>query len=437
MERGVDRDEKGKERGDGQCNRPGMLRDKGDTRRGDVRPVYEWLGVEILTVPGQASSSEFCGSFGAEMDENGALNEGCDGCVVGDDKGAVCLRLAMAEGDEEDEGSNEGDEKKARAKEAYMAEQFRVQIRGGTRRKRQQTMKGRNGDDGEKGQCGGAVEGPEMGTKEGTRRKRRRCGGRASDKGGEGFDSVNAHGGGCRDVRYGQKVIRGGGEGSGSGSNGGDEWEETRGMGVESARIGVRQIGCVEGVGGELLRGVETCKAIGVSLGGRSGESKGGGWDEMGRSSKASSLASSGGDIGPAVMSHVASSRLGEGGVMGPFGESLSSPGGVRMGEVIDEGGCSGELGLMLNVGAEANLSSGLPSTRDSVAGGGSAGGTDTISGTSPAFGYADKKGEGGLSKTADETEDAAGMNVSSELSSVAEGASEGVDGREGNKEGK
>ncbi|KAH9007304.1 hypothetical protein EDB86DRAFT_2824354 [Lactarius hatsudake] len=137
-------------------------------------------------------------------------------------------------------------------------------------------------------------------------------------------------------------------------------------MGVESARIGVQQIGCVEGVGRELLRGVETRKTIGMSPGGRSGKSKGRGWDEMSRSSKASS----GGDIRPIIVSRMALSRLSEGGIMGPFGESLSGSGDVRMGEVIDEGGCSGELGLMLNVGVEANLSSGSPSTRDSIASG-------------------------------------------------------------------
>ncbi|KAH9007303.1 hypothetical protein EDB86DRAFT_2824353 [Lactarius hatsudake] len=75
-----------------------------------LRDPYTSWGVKILTIPGQASSSKFCGSFGAEMDENGALNKGGDGCVMCDDKGATCLRLAMGQ---TERGEGEGRSLKA------------------------------------------------------------------------------------------------------------------------------------------------------------------------------------------------------------------------------------------------------------------------------------------------------------------------------------
>ncbi|KAH9060405.1 hypothetical protein EDB83DRAFT_2315698 [Lactarius deliciosus] len=71
-----------------------------------------------------------------------------------------------------------------------------------------------------------------------------------------------------------------------------------------------------------------------VSLDGRFGESEGSEWEE--RSTFVGT--SRGGDIRPNIVSRVASSGLGEGGVMGTFRESLSSPGGVRMVKSIGKG---------------------------------------------------------------------------------------------------
>ncbi|KAH9013904.1 hypothetical protein EDB85DRAFT_2215720 [Lactarius pseudohatsudake] len=68
----------------------------GEARRGPWDP-YTSQGVEILTVPGQASSSKFCRGFGAEIDENVGVNEGWDRGVVRSDKGATYLRLVFGE----------------------------------------------------------------------------------------------------------------------------------------------------------------------------------------------------------------------------------------------------------------------------------------------------------------------------------------------------
>ncbi|KAH8976533.1 hypothetical protein EDB86DRAFT_2840227 [Lactarius hatsudake] len=128
----------------------------------------------------------------------------------------------------------------------------------------------------------------------------------------------------------------------------------------------------VDGADGGLLRGVKVCEPISMSLGGRCGDSEGGGWGKM----ITSGGTTRGGDIGPNVVSCVASSGLSEGGVMRLFGESLSrhcegdvmellgddlsSPGGVVGVESIGEG--QGEivtLGENLS-GAESESSTSL-----------------------------------------------------------------------------
>ncbi|KAH8993774.1 hypothetical protein EDB92DRAFT_1815432 [Lactarius akahatsu] len=137
----------------------------------------------------------------------------------------------------------------------------------------------------------------------------------------------------------------------------------------ESIGMDIWQSGCVDGAGGGLSRRVETCKAIGMSLGGHCSGSE---EEEI---------------LGQ-------TSGLGEG-VKGPFGESLSSPGGVsivdkwwgEMGTLSKNlrGGGSGETMLLddKDIGRAWNIED------NSRFAGGSA---DAILGTFPALRKSNKR---------------------------------------------
>ncbi|KAH9010695.1 hypothetical protein EDB85DRAFT_2233205 [Lactarius pseudohatsudake] len=422
-------------------------------------------GVEILTVPGQASSSDFVESFGGKNGEKVGVNEGWDGGVVLSDKGAA---WGWAEGKEGKDGGTEAvaaRPKKTREMRRKRKQSTRWSSRGsryGAWRNDDSSTKrgheagheegykeGRSASDKWEGskERGGAwsvdVKGAGIGSQgsgedgmgggvlvmssftEGVRVERETtaellsCAWRTR----EGAviehamvkapcvlefrprkSSVKDEAWGARRVLLKLEPIRGsvarlggvtltGGEAftlasklvcvcgkgfdeirncdsrNGEAEREVDGSESGAGKRGESVGMDMWRTGCVEVAGRELSRGVETRKAIGGEMSSSGGTSREG-------------------DIGPNI---VTSSGLGEGGVMRPFGESLSRPGGVTMvddwwGEtgmlsenlsgggswgtisLDDGGGRSGELGRSrrtVTIGAGVDSSSRSSSTRD------------------------------------------------------------------------
>ncbi|KAH9032984.1 hypothetical protein EDB85DRAFT_2274879 [Lactarius pseudohatsudake] len=407
-------------------------------RERECRPSYPYIsrGVEILTVPGQASSSEFCRGFDAENGEFGGLNEGWDEGV------------GWAEGKEGKDGGTEA----IAARPKKTREMGREVVMKGRRRqgrKRHIWQSSRGSRYGAWGNGDSSTKGKEGGHEEGTSPSDVRSAGtglRASGEDNRGGGvlvrllSTSEGVGAEREMRaklltwrtreeavtvielaivkafrvLGFRPMESSCVGSSANTNPPGSNTKLRRWGVycssrnryakasrdfklaASLRLPAKISRLLQNsdsgeIADEASDGVTSrereFEPIDVTLSDRCGGSE---WGKMGASSGASRREE--------IETDVSSSGLGEGGVTRPFGESLSSPGGVRtvdnwwgetgtLSENLSGGGSRGTMSLDDKGGrfgefsetasesrsdAGVDLSSRSPSARDgdSVAGG-------------------------------------------------------------------